>query len=60
MRETPEQMLTDIEESSTAQNGIRLSAWEEEFIDSIEHQIAAGRTLTEKQQAALSRIWERA
>lgn len=59
-RETPEQMLHDIQESSTAQNGIRLSEWEESFIDSVEHQLGDGRSLTEKQHACLARIWERA
>ena len=59
-RETPEQMLNDIHESSQARNGVRLSVWEEEFVDSIEYQIGRGRSLTDKQLAVLQRIWERA
>lgn len=36
----------------------KLSAWERDFIDSIEKQIADG-SLTEKQIQKLDRIWER-
>lgn len=38
----------------------RLSDWDRSFIDSIKHQLAAGRALTEKQAAKLDDIWERA
>lgn len=38
----------------------RLSDWERGFVDSIEHQLAAGRTLSPKQSATLDDIWERA
>lgn len=59
-RETPEQMLQDIEESQTAANGIRLTEWEVGFVDSVEHQLGDGRRLTDKQRDCLARIWERA
>ena len=37
-----------------------LSDWEATFIDSISYQLAKGSGLTEKQEEALSRIWEKA
>lgn len=58
--ETASQMLEDIESSSGASNGIRLSIWEQDFIDSIENWLGSGRDLTEKQNATLQKIWERA
>ena len=38
----------------------RLSDWDAQFIDSLRHQIEAGRSLSEKQDSKLNEIWERA
>ncbi len=37
----------------------KLTDWERSFIDSLSAQVARGRALTDKQAAALDRIWER-
>lgn len=37
----------------------KLSDWERGFIDSIQAQMAAGKTLTEVQSETLDYIWER-
>lgn len=37
----------------------RLSDWERQFIDSVRHQLDAGRPLTPKQAATLDDIWEK-
>ncbi len=37
----------------------KLSDWERTFIDSLGRQLAAGRSLTEKQANMLDAIWER-
>ncbi len=50
-----EQMLADCE----TREG-RLSDWERGFVDSIQRQLASGRTLTEKQEEQLELIWEKA
>lgn len=49
-----EQLIEDCENRES-----RLTDWERSFIDSIKRQIAAGRTLTDKQSDSLDRIWER-
>lgn len=38
----------------------RLSDWEREFIDSLQRQLADGRSLTNRQAETLDTIWERA
>ncbi len=38
----------------------RLTEWEGEFVDSIRRQLERGRTLTERQDETLSRIWDKA
>ena len=38
-------------------NGVNLSTWEIDFIESLEGQRAAGRRLSEKQAAILERIY---
>lgn len=38
----------------------RPSYWDAQFIDSLRHQIEAGRSLSEKQDSKLNEIWERA
>ena len=38
----------------------RLSDWDGQFLDSLRRQLEAGRTLSEKQDAKLNEIWERA
>lgn len=37
----------------------RLSDWERQFIDSVRHQLDAGRPLTPKQSQTLDDIWEK-
>ncbi len=37
-----------------------LGTWEEEFIDSLDNQLRAGKVLSEKQAAALKRIYDKA
>lgn len=37
-----------------------LSAWDADFLDSIEERLDGKRTLSEKQTACLDRIWEKA
>ena len=53
------EMLEDIQSSVGCVNGIELSQWEQEFIESIEEQLDEGRTLTEKQHDKLAEIWDR-
>lgn len=51
---TPESMLQDIDST-----GLRVSAWEDGFLQSIRSVVERGRTLTTKQRAKLRQIWER-
>lgn len=37
----------------------KLTDWERTFIDSVSHQLADGRGLSEKQAETLDTIWER-
>lgn len=37
----------------------KLSDWEREFIDSLSHQLAKGRALSERQAERLDEIWNR-
>lgn len=53
------QWLEDIESSSTAVNGVRLTEWEENFCQSIRDQLDDGRRLSEKQLEKLRDIWDR-
>jgi hypothetical protein len=54
MDEELEQMLDDIEKRQE-----RASAWEREFIDSVQTQLRRGRSLTPKQLEIIDRIWEK-
>ena len=38
----------------------RLTDWERSFVDSLQRQLEAGRTLSEKQSDTLDEVWERA
>lgn len=49
-----QQMVTDCESRES-----KLTDWERGFIDSLGHQLAAGRALTEKQAERLDAIWEK-
>lgn len=51
-------MLTDLEEASHARK-FKMSAWEEDFMDSISAQWEEKRWLSDKQQAIVLRIWEK-
>ncbi len=59
MEEDPKQMLEDIDSSSRCQNGIELSDWEEEFIESIQSRVDEGRGLSDRQLECLKKIWDR-
>lgn len=48
------QMIADCEARES-----RLSEWERGFIDSISKQVDQGRSLTEKQDETLNKIWDR-
>lgn len=57
-----EKVIDDIEEArgvDPSRGGLKLSAWEEDFFDSIKEQFEDRGTLTDKQKAKLSEIWER-
>lgn len=38
-------------------NGVNLSPWEEEFVQSVREQVNRGRTLSEKQREIIERIY---
>lgn len=52
--EEHQQMVTDCENRES-----KLTDWERQFVDSIGHQLADGRALTDKQSEALNTIWDR-
>lgn len=54
-----EQMIEDIRNASGVMGGIKLTQWEEEFIDSIEDLLADEESLTEAQAEKLKEIWDR-
>jgi len=47
-------MLSDIENFQE-----KLSQWERNFIDSVQHQLGKGKSLTKNQEERLTIIWER-
>jgi len=49
-----EQMIADCEARES-----KLSDWERGFIDSISEQLARGKSLTDKQDEILTKVWER-
>ena len=49
------QMISDCEARES-----RLTEWEAGFIDSLSKQLDRGRSLTEKQDETLNRIWDKA
>jgi hypothetical protein len=54
-----EQMIEDIENASGVIGGIKLSQWEEEFMDSIKDRLSDEKSLTEPQIEKLKEIWDR-
>ena len=48
------QMIADCEARES-----RLTEWEASFIDSLSKQLERGRSLTEKQDETLNRIWDK-
>lgn len=54
-----EQMIEDIRNASGVIGGIKLTQWEEEFIDSIEDLLVDEESLTEPQSEKLKEIWDR-
>lgn len=53
------QLIAEINRA-VSEEGFNLSEWGAEFIESISRQIEAGRELSDKQDAALERIWRKA
>ena len=49
-----QQMVQDCEQRES-----QLGDWDRQFIDSVGHQLAGGRTLSPKQAAKLEEIWQR-
>lgn len=47
-------MLDDVEKRES-----KLNDWERGFIDSVQTKLGRGRSLTEKEDAKLTEIWER-
>ena len=57
---TPKEMYNDIRSATRAKSGgIRLSDWEQEFIDNVGKRILGLQGLTEKQAETLKAIWDR-
>lgn len=54
-----EQMIDDIKNASGVMGGIKLTQWEEEFVDSINDRLADEKSLTEAQSDKLKEIWDR-
>jgi len=54
-----EEWVEDIRNADGAMGGIKLSDWEEEFMDSVESRLQEGKTLTEGQAEKLEQIWNR-
>lgn len=54
-----EQWVEDIREAENVMGGLKLSVWEEGFVESIEARLQGGHTLTEKQIESLEKIWGR-
>jgi hypothetical protein len=54
-----EEWIEDIRNADGVQGGIKLSQWEQEFLENIEGRLAEGRTLTEGQRNKLEDIWNR-
>ncbi len=53
------EMIEDIRNADGVSGGIELSEWEQEFVESAEDQLNAGRPLTKRQRAKLAEIWDR-
>jgi len=53
------EMIEDIRSAEGCVNGIELSQWEEEFVESAEERAHGGRRLTTKQLDKLWQIWDR-
>lgn len=54
---TPDEIVQMVQDCMERES--RLSDWERGFLDSIEKQLAEGRSLTPKQDERLSSIWEK-
>jgi len=53
------EMVDDIRSAEGCVNGIELTQWEEEFMESIEERLDERRRITEKQLKKLEDIWDR-
>jgi hypothetical protein len=53
------QMVEDIDSSLRASNGIRLSAWEEDFYSTVKKNIQRKVPLTAGQAKKLEEIWDK-
>jgi hypothetical protein len=54
-----QQWVDDIRSAEGAVGGIKLSQWEEEFVESIEDRLGKMLSLTPDQSAKLEEIWDR-
>lgn len=57
-----EKKLDDIEEASgvdPSRGGLKLSVWEEDFLESVKDQLDDGGHLSEKQESVIQKIWDR-
>jgi hypothetical protein len=59
---TEQRMIDDIAEAcgvGGTRGGIDLTAWEEDFVDSIKERLSYGDQLTPRQKDRLREIWDR-
>jgi hypothetical protein len=54
-----DQWVSDIRSADGAMEGISLTEWEEEFMESIEERLDDCESLTPKQAETLEAIWDR-
>jgi hypothetical protein len=54
-----EEWVQDIRGADGAIGGIKLNEYEQEFMDSVEGRLEAGRSLTPAQAELLEKIWDR-
>lgn len=57
---TPVEMLVDIQSARDAKSGgIKLTEWEEEFVEDMAKLFESGRTMSGNQLAKLEQIWDK-
>ncbi len=56
----PAEMLSDIQSARVAKSGgIKLTEWEEEFVENMAKRFASNGTLSPNQLAKLEQIWDK-